>query len=93
VEPADDPPGLRIADEYSERAKVVVCGLADIVGAKAVAYYCCVCSIKLIGHGDVYVCLGIVIRHIPLLVRPSGGLSCRMALDRPAAGMGVGPLR
>jgi len=34
VEPADDLAGLRIADEHGERAKIVVTGLAQIVGAE-----------------------------------------------------------
>ena len=46
VEPANDPTGLRIADEYRERAKVVVSGLVQIVGAETVADYRCVCGIK-----------------------------------------------
>src|SRR5215831_2257039 len=39
VEPADNPSGLRVADEYGERAKIVVSGLADIVSAEASADY------------------------------------------------------
>jgi hypothetical protein len=39
VKPADDLAGLRIADEYGERAKVVISGLAPIIGAETIADY------------------------------------------------------
>src|SRR5690242_572807 len=71
MEPADDLAGLRVANEYGERAKVVVSGLTRIIGAETIADYGRVGSIKLIGHGDVCTCPGIVIRHVRLLVRPS----------------------
>src|SRR5215831_4551980 len=69
VEPADDLPGLRIADEHGERAKIVVSGLAGIIGAQTIADYRCVGGIKLIGHRDVCIFISIVIWHIRLLVQ------------------------
>ena len=69
MEPADDLAGLGFADKYRERAKVIVSSLAHIKGAETIADYRCVGGSKLIGHGDVYICLGIVIRHIRLLVQ------------------------
>src|SRR5215469_681831 len=48
VEPADDFAGLRIADEHGERAKVVVSGLAQIIGAQTIANHRCVSGIQLI---------------------------------------------
>jgi hypothetical protein len=78
VEPADDLAGLRIADEHRERAKIVVSGLAQIVGAETIGDHRYIAGIKLIGHADVWVGLGIVIRHIRL---PSHG-PCGRAPDR-----------
>jgi len=69
VEPADDLPGLRVADEHGERAKIVVSGLANIIGAQTIADYRRVGGIKLIGHEDVCICISIVIWHIRLLVQ------------------------
>src|SRR5713101_3626431 len=57
VEPADDLAGLRIADEHGEPAKIAVSGLAEIVGAETIGDHRYVGGIKLIGHGDVRVCL------------------------------------
>jgi hypothetical protein len=74
VEPADDLAGLRIADEHGERSKIVVSDLAQIVGAETIGDHRHVGRIKLIGHGDVWLCLGIVVRHIRLRShRPRGG--------------------
>ena len=39
------------------------------IGAETITDYRCVGGTKLIGHGDVYICFGIVIRHIRLLVQ------------------------
>ena len=61
MEPADDLAGLGFADKYRERAKVIVSSLAHIKGAETIADYRCVGGSKLIGHGDVNICLGIVI--------------------------------
>jgi hypothetical protein len=55
MEPADDLAGLWIADEHGERAKVVVSGLAQIIGAQTIANHRCAADIKLIGDGDVWV--------------------------------------
>ena len=57
------------ADKYGERTKVVVSGLAHIIGAETIADYRCVDRIKLIRHEDDNICLGIVIWHIRLLVQ------------------------
>src|SRR5262249_46752046 len=62
VEPADDLAGLRIADEHSERAKVVVSRLTQIIGAQTIANHRCVGGIKLIGDSDAWVCFEFVIR-------------------------------
>ena len=43
--------------------------LTHIIGAETIADYRCVGGTQLIGHGDVYICFGIVIRHIRLLVQ------------------------
>jgi len=51
VEPVDDLAGLRIADEHGERAKIVVSGLAQIVGAETIGDHRHVGGIKLIGDG------------------------------------------
>src|SRR5215470_12660615 len=67
VEPADELAGLGFADKHREWAKVVVSSLAHIIGAEAIADYRCVGGSKLIGHGDVHICLGIVTQHIRLL--------------------------
>ena len=73
VEPADDAAGLPVADEHGEPAKITVSDLAEIVGAENLGDHRYVGGIKLIGHADVWLCLGIVIRHIRLrLHRPRG---------------------
>jgi hypothetical protein len=52
VEPADDLAGLRIADEQGERAKIVVSGLVQIVGAETTGDDRYVGGIKHLGHRD-----------------------------------------
>ena len=54
VEPADDLAVLRVANEYGERAKVVV--LRPGSGAETIADYRRADGIELIGHGDVCIC-------------------------------------
>ncbi len=73
MEPADDLTGLRIADEHGERAKVIVSGLAQIIGTQTIANYLCVSGIQLIRDGNVWVCLGIDIREIRLPSHWRGG--------------------
>jgi hypothetical protein len=53
VEAADDLAGLRIADEHGERAKVVISGLAQIIGAQIIPDHHCIGGIKLIGDSNV----------------------------------------
>jgi hypothetical protein len=80
VEPANDLTGLRIADEHSERAKVVVSGLAQIIGAQTIANYRCVSGTHLIGDGDVRVYPETVIRHIRLPVAGLDPAACVFSL-------------
>ena len=81
--------GLRIADDNGEPAKIAVSDLAEIVDAEAIGDDRKVIGIKLIGQGDVWVRLGILIRHIrlpshkPVTGPESGRCSSRLMLYRP----------
>ena len=79
MEPADDLAGLWIADEHGERAKVVVSGLAQIIGAQTIANHLCVSGIQLIGDGNVWVALGSLFGKFAS--HPTGPVS---GLDRAA---------
>src|SRR5262249_37373556 len=59
-----------------ERAKVIVSGLAQIIGTQTIANYLCVSGIHLIRDGNVWVCLGIVIRQIRFPSHWRGGRAC-----------------
>jgi len=78
VEPADDLAGLRIADEHGERSKIVVSDLAQIVGAETIGDHRHVGRIKLIGHGDVWLCLGIAAISASDRTGLVGGERCRL---------------
>src|SRR5262249_23026 len=73
VESADDFAGLRMAEQHGERAKVIVSGLAQIIGAQTIANHRCVSGIQLIGDGNVWVCPEIVIQQICLPSHWRGG--------------------
>src|SRR5262245_6672792 len=75
VEPADDLAGLRFADKYGKRAKVVVSSLAHIMGAETIADYRCVGGSKLIGHGDVTSALGLPLGIFASSFNYDGGCS------------------